>query len=130
MSISDTLLLRNKKKYNCPNCAAPITNYEKCEYCGTLIDWMPVSRCEIVYSHKKLVPLTVVVRTPSELPKFFVGKDYKQFIHEEISRNLVKEAAKYITILQNYDYVNDCNLYKGTLTVAEPNETENTEVYL
>lgn len=29
------------KEYNCPNCGAPIGFTEKCEYCGTRIEWRP-----------------------------------------------------------------------------------------
>jgi hypothetical protein len=30
--------------YNCPNCGAPIGYTDKCDYCGTLLDWHPYVR--------------------------------------------------------------------------------------
>lgn len=27
--------------YNCPNCGAPIGYMDKCDYCGTRIEWRP-----------------------------------------------------------------------------------------
>lgn len=39
---------RNGKKiYNCPNCAAPIGYSDKCEYCGTLLRWIPFDEMKI-----------------------------------------------------------------------------------
>lgn len=29
------------KDYNCPNCGAPIGYQDKCDYCGTRIEWRP-----------------------------------------------------------------------------------------
>ena len=28
-----------KKLFNCPNCGAPISEGERCEYCGTYFEW-------------------------------------------------------------------------------------------
>ena len=41
---------RNDKKiYNCPNCAAPIGYSPKCEYCGTVLHWIPACELKTVY---------------------------------------------------------------------------------
>lgn len=29
------------ESYNCPNCGAPIGYQDRCEYCGTRIEWRP-----------------------------------------------------------------------------------------
>lgn len=36
------------EKYNCPNCGAPIGHSDKCEYCGTLLRWIPITYMEFI----------------------------------------------------------------------------------
>ena len=31
------------ERYNCPNCGAPIGYSPRCQYCGTLLNWIPVT---------------------------------------------------------------------------------------
>ena len=31
------------ERYNCPNCGAPIGYAPRCQYCGTLLNWIPVT---------------------------------------------------------------------------------------
>ena len=30
------------ERYNCPNCGAPIGYASRCQYCGTVLSWIPV----------------------------------------------------------------------------------------
>lgn len=40
--------------YNCPNCGAPIGYQDRCEYCGTRIEWRPyeIHLAPKLYYHK------------------------------------------------------------------------------
>ena len=40
--------------YNCPNCGAPIGYTDKCDYCGTRIEWRPyvIHLVPRLYYHK------------------------------------------------------------------------------
>ena len=42
------------KDYNCPNCGAPIGYQDKCDYCGTMIEWRPyvIHLAPQLYYHK------------------------------------------------------------------------------
>ena len=42
------------ENYNCPNCGAPIGYTEKCDYCGTRIEWRPyvIHLAPKLYYHK------------------------------------------------------------------------------
>lgn len=46
------------RKYNCPNCGAPIGYTELCVYCGTRLHWIPTTNITFTptrYERKKLV---------------------------------------------------------------------------
>ena len=42
------------ENYNCPNCGAPIGYTDKCDYCGTRIEWRPyvIHLAPRLYYHK------------------------------------------------------------------------------
>ena len=42
------------ENYNCPNCGAPIGYQDKCDYCGTRIEWRPyvIHLAPRLYYHK------------------------------------------------------------------------------
>lgn len=81
---------RNGKKiYNCPNCAAPIGYSPKCEYCGTVLRWMPFEemKIETVYVNTdKLVAQTAIDERDFELPHMreFALQKLKDMLAEKL----------------------------------------------
>ena len=54
------------KEFNCPNCGAPIGYSERCEYCGTVLRWMPMTCIEYVPLHLNVRKAEVAVNLPYE----------------------------------------------------------------
>ena len=78
-----------KKLYNCPNCAAPIGYSPKCEYCGTVLRWMPFEemKIETVYVNtEKLVAQTAIDERDFELPHMreFALQKLKDMLAEKL----------------------------------------------
>ena len=96
-------------KYNCPNCGAPIGRAEKCEYCGTLLNWIPTQYLEFVPLNTKVDLAEVSIRVPFEM---LDGRSGLRFNEGKIISELSKRLAEFIvdqkayTLLTRDDIIN------------------------
>lgn len=119
--MSDTSFFRNGRKYNCPNCAAPITNLYKCDYCGTMLDWIPMQKIDIKILPVRAVPLREIINVPAELERVN-GENSYRYAYEELSKSLMRETMKYATILRNPNHRLNSMEYRGELIVCDAGE--------
>lgn len=90
---------RNGKKiYNCPNCAAPIGYSPKCEYCGTVLRWIPTCEIKPILVNVQKLAAEVVV------DKMFL-KIYpdSSLITERLKGALAEKLPKVWTVTQRDD---------------------------
>lgn len=116
--MSDTSFFRNGRKYNCPNCAAPITNPYKCDYCGTMLDWIPIQKIDLKILPVRAVALRAIINVPAELERVNGETSYK-YAYEELSRSLMREAMKCATILRSPNRQLNSMEYRGELIVCD-----------
>lgn len=111
------------EKYNCPNCGAPIGYSPHCQYCGTLLNWIPTTVKYIAEPRdvKKLVGQHTVSR-----------RDIRMFGEEYIERcakeNLAMMIAKTVPDVWDFEVFDnpiiDGKDYRATLYVCAKEDTE------
>lgn len=107
---------RNGKKiYNCPNCAAPIGYGDKCEYCGTLLHWIPFDemKIETVYVNTdKLVAQTAIDRRDLELPRM------KDLVLQKLKDMLAERLPEIWRIYEADDWKRDEKIFRAEILVG------------
>lgn len=107
---------RNGKKiYNCPNCAAPIGYSNKCEYCGTLLRWIPFDemKIETVYVNTdKLVAQTAIDRRDLELPRM------KELVLQKLKDMLAERLPEIWRIYEADDWRRDAKIFRAEVLVG------------
>lgn len=88
------------KDYNCPNCGAPIGFTEKCEYCGTRIEWRPyvIHLAPQLYYHKTHDGSAI-----AKVPKGILGTESPfamQIAYNELFERLARQMRQNVTVLQ------------------------------
>lgn len=104
-----------RKIYNCPNCAAPIGYSNKCEYCGTLLRWIPVDemKIETVYVNTdKLVAQTNIDRRDWELPRM------KGLVLEKLKDMLAERLPEIWRIYEADDWRRDEKIVRAEILVG------------
>ena len=82
-------------KYNCPNCGAPIGVSSKCEYCGTVLKWVPLTTVEFVPANLHVRQAAVETRIPF---------DYVDHVSKtDVLRNLTQKLSEYIVENKAFD---------------------------
>ncbi len=80
---------------NCPNCGAPLTQYGKCEYCGTIIS-QPVQFLAIRPGMRKLVCQTQMPLELGEYKPEAVAEYAKRDIRNKMADALT-DSIKFLT---------------------------------
>ena len=93
------------KRYNCPNCGAPIGYSEICQYCGTRLNWIPFTGVKIEIAPKTIIPLKSVVKIPYEHKKLFSAEEYEHFVKDKIIRDVAIILPDYMEFETMYDPV-------------------------
>ena len=104
-----------KKLYNCPNCAAPIGYGPKCEYCGTVLRWIPFEemKIETVYVNTgKLVAQTSVDRRDLELPHM------KDLVLQKLKDMLAERLPEIWRIYEADDWRLDAKIFRAEILVG------------
>lgn len=89
------------KEYNCPNCGAPIGFTDKCEYCGTRIEWRPyvIHLAPQLYYHK--------THEASAAGTFMRDMAKNETMLESVKASLCKkigdQIAKHIVVVERKD---------------------------
>ena len=95
------------KKYNCPNCGAPIGYSNRCQYCGTVLDWTPHIAGTIVYTSLPVDQLVAEVCIPEIVAKdfeedFLIDALAKQFLPQVKERMEIRTELRIDTLERCY----------------------------
>lgn len=112
------------ERYNCPNCGAPIGYSPHCQYCGTLLNWIPVVSVNFTAeprSIKKIVGKVMFTRNNL----LGLGDDTAQLLAEQ---QLAEQFARKVPDLWELEVednpVIDGKDYRATLYVCTKEDTE------
>lgn len=75
------------RKYNCPNCGAPIAYSEKCEYCGMLFTWTPTI-ADVTLVPRFMNVRQVKVRVSADMYLMRGGSTTREDIVERLKQDL------------------------------------------
>ena len=79
------------KEYNCPNCGAPIGYSSKCQYCGTLLDWIPVTHLTITVDRPEVrtYKSQIYIDDYNFQQQVMGDKEFEEFIENNLARELL-----------------------------------------
>lgn len=104
---------------NCPNCGAPLKNYGRCDYCGTVVS-NPVQCLMLRPGTRRIVgqmimPLDIGIRDP-EAAVCYAKRDVSHKIADALT-----EAVKF-TVKKDFDpeRFQEVICIRGELYVADP----------
>lgn len=86
--------------YNCPNCGAPIGYTDRCEYCGTRIEWRPyvIHLAPKLYYHK-----TYDASVIGMVKKGILGTESSfamRVAYKELFERLARQMQQNVTVRQ------------------------------
>ena len=110
------------KEYNCPNCGAPIGFAEKCEYCGTRIEWRPyvIHLAPQLYYHK--THDASVIRM---VKKGALGTENliaMELAHRELFERLANQMRQNVRVVE--EDRGDAVFLSASISYADKNERE------
>ena len=97
------------KQYNCPNCGAPMGYAEKCEYCGTLLNWIPTMQIEYVPKNLNVREAKCCVRISKDQVDEISFEDILKDLSQKLADFIVKQKAYRLS--KTYDWIRDCQAY-------------------
>lgn len=111
------------ENYNCPNCGAPIGFTEKCEYCGTRIEWRPyvIHLAPQLYYHKTH-EASAVGTLPRDMAKH---EPMREMVRARLGEKIGEQIAKHLVMVERED--NDLLPYtefRADIVWADKNERE------
>lgn len=109
---------RNGKKiYNCPNCAAPIGYSPKCEYCGTVLRWIPTCEIKTVYVNVNKIVAHVAVPSP-----ILEAKGAEDFVLARLKSQLAERLPEIWTVKAEKDLHRDETVYRAEILIGTKEE--------
>ena len=115
------------KEYNCPNCGAPIGYTDKCEYCGTRIEWRPyvIHLAPKLYYHKTY-EASAVCAIPKEMAKH---DPMREMVLAGLGEKIGDQITKHLTMVERED--NSCGPYtefRADIVWSDKNEKEDAKI--
>ena len=111
------------ERYNCPNCGAPIGYAPRCQYCGTLLNWIPVT-VEFVAQPLNVKKLVGSVKYTKDMIRGFG----EEFALREAERRLACDFAQKIPDVWDLKIIDDPIIdgkdYRATVYICAK-ETQN-----
>ena len=88
--------------YNCPNCGAPIGFTDKCEYCGTRIEWRPyvIHLAPKLYYHNKTHEASAVSDLPRDMAKH---EPMREMVRSRLGEKIGEQIAKHLVMVERED---------------------------
>ena len=98
-----------KRRYNCPNCGAPIGYSPKCEYCGTVFEWIP---CPVTMVKQIVFPPDVVkVQSALKIDRYVQERWPRS--EESLRKRLGSEMVDLISSPEFMELWSEPCLYEG-----------------
>ena len=91
------------KKYNCPNCGAPIGYSEVCSYCGTRLNWVPFTSVKVEICPKKIVNLDAAVAVPFSAKEYLPPDEYDRMVQKALVSKLAEGIPKFMQVISEED---------------------------
>lgn len=108
------------KKYNCPNCGAPIGYSDKCEYCGTALNWIPMKHIvEFVPAELNMEELKVEVAMSEEqsfMNPVGCAKAVRSMTADYFAKEIVERRAYEMECV--HDRLRQLFIFRSTLLVG------------
>ena len=107
--------------YNCPNCGAPIGFTEKCEYCGTRIEWRPyvINLAPQLYYHKTH-EASAVGTFPRDMAKHASAREA---IKASLGERIGDQIANYLVVVEKeYNGPFPYTEFRADIVWADKNE--------
>lgn len=110
------------ENYNCPNCGAPIGYQDKCEYCGTRIEWRPyvIHLAPRLYYHK-VYDASVI----GMVKKGIMGTENAfamKMAYNELFQRLARQIQKNVKVAE--EDRGDAVFLRASISYADKNERE------
>ena len=102
--------------YKCPNCGAPIGYVKRCQYCGSVIEWIPTTGIKFIGLREDTVQLNAEV----ELDQYLVrtGVVTKEMVIDTLKEELAKQIIPFMTVYENFDIREMKNKFHAVLVVV------------
>ena len=81
------------EKYNCPNCGAPIGFGSICEYCGTVLHWIPSMYIEYIPKHLNVREACVATRVRNIDTYELSGGEVVRHLADKLTDFIIQERA-------------------------------------
>lgn len=111
------------ESYNCPNCGAPIGYSPHCQYCGTLLNWIPAVAVTFKAEREKIK--TLACRCRVSYSKFYYFGEAGQRATEKM---LAEQMAEKLTEVWNLEIKDvpgaKCKEYCATVRVCVKQEVD------
>ena len=104
------------ERYNCPNCGAPIGYSPSCQYCGTLLNWVPAVAVTFKAEREKIK--TLACRYRVSYSKFYYYGEAGQQVAERALANQIAEKLRDVWKLEIKDVPGRCKEYCATVRVC------------
>lgn len=113
-----------KEMYNCPNCGAPIGYSPKCEYCGTVLRWLPFESKTInlvVYPKDVIKVMSAIRVDPYEIRNLHMteGQLRRQLAYEMVDHI---SSPEFMEIRREPRLTNFDTEYRGIIRLVRPKE--------
>ena len=110
------------ENYNCPNCGAPIGYQDKCDYCGTRIEWRPyvIHLAPRLYYHK-----TYDASVIGMVKKGALGTENPfamELAHRELFERLANQIRQNVRVVE--EDRGDAVFLRASISYADKNEVE------
>ena len=86
------------KRYNCPNCGAPIGYSDTCQYCGTRLNWIPFTSVKVEICPKTIVPLETKMIVYDEAKMVLSPQNYESMVYNQLSRKIAEGIPEFMDI--------------------------------
>lgn len=106
------------ENYNCPNCGAPIGYTDKCEYCGTRIEWSPyVIHLAPKLHYHKVYDASVIGMVKGTENQIAMGMAYR-----ELFQRLANQMRQNVRVVE--EDRGDAIFLSASISYADKNERE------
>lgn len=105
------------KTYECPNCGASIGYQGRCEYCGSVLDWIPTTGVKYVSMREDTTDLHTEARIPMDIIKS--GKLSLETVKAWLLQELTPQLMPFLTVQQKFDIRDLSYCYRASIKVVK-----------
>ena len=112
-------MCNTSKKYNCPNCGAPIEHSAVCPYCGTRLEWIPtISTVEVKISKARIKPVRSKLSVPMYLTRE-CKEINERWIRDALLSAMKEDLISSMTVEEHINIESLDKVFVGELMISE-----------